>query len=127
MVRGRLGQGAFRILVTDSYHRRCAITGERTLPVLETAHIKPFSQHGPNSVRNGLLLRSDLHKLFDLGFLTVTPALDVVVSNKIKEEYENGREYYAYHGHELLNTPDRREDRPSRKYLESHNEQVFVE
>ncbi len=127
LVRGRLGQGAFRILVTDSYHRRCAITGERTLPVLEAAHIKPFSKQGPNSVRNGMLLRADLHKLFDLGFLTVTPTLDVVVSGKIKEEYENGREYYAYHGHTLVNTPDQQEDRPSREFLDWHNEQVFVE
>ena len=39
----RLGQGLFRILVTDAYQRHCALTGERTLPVLEAAHIKPYS------------------------------------------------------------------------------------
>lgn len=38
----RLGQGAFRVLVTDAYTRRCSITGERTLPVLEAAHINPI-------------------------------------------------------------------------------------
>jgi putative restriction endonuclease len=42
LTRGRLGQGAFRILVTDAYERRCAVTGEKTLPVLEAAHIKPY-------------------------------------------------------------------------------------
>jgi putative restriction endonuclease len=72
LIKGRLGQGAFRVLVTDAYQRRCAITGERTLPVLEAAHIKPYADSGPNLVQNGLLLRSDLHKLFDIGYLTVT-------------------------------------------------------
>lgn len=72
LARARLGQGAFRILVTDAYQRRCAVTGERTLPVLEAAHIKPYAESGPNMISNGLLLRSDLHTLFDHGYLTVT-------------------------------------------------------
>lgn len=127
LIKGRLGQGAFRILVTDAYHRRCAITGERTLPVLEAAHIKPYGQSGPNLVQNGLLLRSDLHKLFDIGFLTVTPELRVEVSKKIKEEYENGREYYAHHGQELKILPAASLDRPSAEFLRWHNEEVFAE
>jgi len=125
-VKGRLGQGAFRILVTDAYQRRCAITGERTLPVLEAAHIKPYTQSGPHSVKNGILLRSDLHKLFDKGYLTVTPDLRVEVSRKIKEEYENGREYYAYHGKELRILPSSRSERPSKEFLEWHNENIYV-
>jgi putative restriction endonuclease len=44
LTRARLGQGAFRVLVTEAYDRRCAVTGERTLPVLEAAHIKPYSE-----------------------------------------------------------------------------------
>jgi putative restriction endonuclease len=43
----RLGQGAFRVLITDAYTRKCAISGERTLPVLEAAHIKPYSNLVP--------------------------------------------------------------------------------
>jgi putative restriction endonuclease len=73
LVAPRLGQGTFRVLVTDVYQRRCAMTGERTLPVLEAAHIQPYTAGGRHSVRNGLLLRSDLHTLFDRGYLTVTP------------------------------------------------------
>ena len=42
LVRPRLGQGAFRLLVTDSYHRRCAVTQERTLPALDAAHVRPL-------------------------------------------------------------------------------------
>ncbi len=126
LMKGRLGQGAFRVLVTDAYHRRCAITGERTLPVLEAAHIKPYASDGPNLTRNGLLLRSDLHKLFDIGYVTVTPNYRIEVSARIKEEYENGREYYAYHGQRLVMLPQSAEDRPSREFLQWHNESRFV-
>lgn len=125
LIKGRLGQGAFRVLVTDAYQRRCAITGERTLPVLEAAHIRPYAKSGPNSVDNGLLLRSDLHKLFDIGYLTVTPDFRVEVSKRIKEVYENGREYYAHHGQELRIMPSAL-NRPSREFLEWHNEKIFV-
>lgn len=124
--RARLGQGAFRVLVTDSYHRRCAMTGERTLPVLQAAHIKPFSESGPNQVSNGLLLRSDLHILFDKGYLTVTPDLRVEVSRRIREEYENGRDYYALAGRPLAVRPDEVNDRPSPEFLEWHREKRFV-
>jgi len=55
----RVGQGAFRILVTDAYSRKCSITGEKTLPVLEAVHIKPYSEFGINSTNNGLLLGGD--------------------------------------------------------------------
>ncbi|MBV8070938.1 MAG: hypothetical protein JO270_13595 [Acidobacteriaceae bacterium] len=51
-VRPRLGQGAFRVVVTDAYERRCAITLERTLPVLEAAHIKPYSEGGIHDLPN---------------------------------------------------------------------------
>lgn len=69
----RLVQGAFRAMVTDAYSRRCVMTVERTLPVLEAAHIRPYSEGGQHELRNGLLLRSDLHRLFDAGCLTVEP------------------------------------------------------
>jgi hypothetical protein len=73
IVEPRLGQGSFRVIVTDAYGRCCAATGERVLPVLEAAHIKPYSQGGEHRVDNGLLLRSDLHTLFDQGYVSVTP------------------------------------------------------
>ncbi len=60
LVRPRLGQGAFRILETDNYRRRCAVTRERTLPALEAAHIKPFADGGEHEASNGVLLRRDL-------------------------------------------------------------------
>ena len=126
LARARLGQGAFRVLVTDAYQRRCSITGERTLPVLNAAHIKPFSKSGPHRTNNGLLLRADMHILFDTGFLTVGNDYHVVVSKRIKEEYENGREYYAFHGKPLAILPNKVEERPLAAFLEWHNENVFT-
>jgi len=67
LIRPRLGQGAFRVLVTDIYQRRCAITQERALPALEAAHIRPYSDGGAHEAPNGLLLRRDIHSLFDAG------------------------------------------------------------
>jgi putative restriction endonuclease len=125
LTRGRLGQGAFRVLVTDAYQRRCAVTGEKTLPVLEAAHIKPYALQGPHRVSNGLLLRSDLHKLFDLGYVTVTPDLRLEVSQKLRTEWQNGREYYAYHGQALRMQPVDAINRPSADFLIWHNENRF--
>jgi putative restriction endonuclease len=121
----RLGQGSFRVVVTDAYDRRCSITGERTLPALDAAHIKPYSAAGENRVPNGLLLRSDLHRLFDRGYVTVRPDLKVQVSRRIREEFENGRHYYAMDG-ATLRLPSRREFRPDPIALEWHLEEVFL-
>ena len=114
----RIGQGAFRVLITDAYQRRCSITGEKTLPVLESAHIQSYAQLGPHSVSNGILLRSDIHKLFDTGYLTITTDLKVEVSNRIKEEFLNGKEYYQYHGKDLVTIPLKQIDRPNNQYIE---------
>jgi len=122
----RIGQGTFKVLVTEAYHRRCAISGEKTLPVLEAAHIKPYSQEGPHNTSNGLLLRKDLHTLFDRGYITVGEDLHIEVSKRIKEDYGNGREYYAFHGKKLVDVPDIVEERPSIQFIRWHNENVFI-
>jgi putative restriction endonuclease len=120
-IKPRLGQGAFRAEVTDAYSRRCAITGEKTLPALEAGHIRPYAKNGPHEIRNGILLRSDLHNLFDLGYLTVTLDYKVEVSRQIREEFENGRHYYALHGQSLAVIPQREEARPAPEFLEWHH------
>ena len=125
VVRQRLGQGAFRLLVTEAYGRRCAFTGEKTLPALQAAHIKPYAASGPHRVQNGLLLRADVHQLFDSGYLTVTADRRVIeVSTRIREEFENGREYYSLHGRSLR-PPDNAMDGPEQGFLDYHNERVF--
>ncbi len=124
-IRPRLGQGAFRILVTDAYNRACAITGEHSLPVLEAAHIRPFNENGPHAVNNGLLLRSDFHRLFDRGYITVTPEYRIEVSRRLKEEFENGRSYYPFAGHPLSHLPLSPDELPCKELLIWHNENVF--
>ncbi|MEQ8417792.1 MAG: HNH endonuclease [Imperialibacter sp.] len=121
----RIGQGAFRVNVTDAYTRKCSVTGEKTLPVLQAAHIKPYYEAGPNHTSNGLLLRSDIHKLFDDGYITVTKDYKVEVSRRIREEFENGKEYYQYHGKELMILPQHEIDRPHLQYLDWHNTNEF--
>jgi hypothetical protein len=122
----RLGQAAFRVVVTEAYNRKCSVTGEKTLPVLDVAHIKPFSQDGPNVSKNGILLRTDIHTLFDKGYITINENYIVEVSKRLHEDYGNGKIYYAYHGKQLSNIPDNQLDLPEKKFLRWHNENVYL-
>jgi putative restriction endonuclease len=124
LVRRRLGQGGFRILVSDVYNRHCAVTRERTLPVLEAAHIRPVAAGGLHQVDNGLLLRSDIHTLFDHGYVTVTPDHHFRVSNRLRDEWHNGRVYYELDRREVWVPADHR-SRPDREALEWHADTVF--
>jgi putative restriction endonuclease len=124
LIRPRLGQGAFRVVVTDLYQRRCAVTQERTLPALEAAHIRPYSDGGEHEARNGLLLRRDIHSLFDAGYVTVTPDFRFEVSRRIKEEFENGKHYYALHG-TPISAPKILTHRPDPSALSWHNEHCY--
>jgi putative restriction endonuclease len=119
LVLPRLGQGGFRSVVIDAYERRCAVTGERTRPALEAAHIKPYSIVQEHDVRNGVSLRSDIHKLLDLGYVTIDPTLRFRVSRAIRDEFENGRDYYALH-ERLLRLPEDESQHPDRAALEWH-------
>jgi putative restriction endonuclease len=124
LIRPRLGQGAFRVLVTDTYKRSCAITQERTLPALEAAHIRPYGIGGEHETRNGLLFRRDIHSLFDAGYVTVTPDLRFEVSRRIKEEFDNGRHYYELHGKPIY-SPNDAVRSPDPEALRWHNEHAY--
>ena len=121
----RLGQRTFRIAVTDAYGRACSVTGEHSLPVLDAGHIRPYAEGGLHNVSNGLLLRADLHRLFDKGYITVDRDLRLVVSERLKNEFQNGRTYYPLHG-STLRAPKRQQDRPAPDALQWHNENVFA-
>ena len=121
----RIGQGDFKLAVTDAYGRQCAVTHEHTLPVLEGAHIQPFAAGGPHDVRNGLLLRADLHILFDRGYVTVDEQYRVVVSKRVREEWHNGRVYYERQGSSIV-LPVRPGEWPSQEYLQWHRTHVFI-
>src|SRR5579859_3902769 len=125
LVHPRLGQGSFQAVVLDAYGRRCAITGEKVVPALEAAHIVPYKKGGEHRVDNGLPLRRDVHALFDRGYITVTPQLEVVVSQRLHEDFDNGHDYTALHGAPLL-LPRSAKDTPNRQFLDWHNANCFV-
>ena len=125
LIRTELGHGGFWVQTADAYDRQCAVTAERTLPALDASHIKPYAAGGPREPSNGLLLRSDLHDLFDAGYATVTKDMRFEVSRRIKEEYRNGRHYLELHGRSVRR-PDRPAWRPDPAALEWHNERCFI-
>ncbi len=124
VVRRRMGQGGFAMVVADAYGQRCAVTGERTYPVLEAAHIKPVSRGGLHRPDNGLLLRSDIHKLFDRGYVAIDPDGSFRVSRKLKDDWQNGRVYYELDGN-TVRLPSVNFLRPARQFLEWHMDTIF--
>jgi putative restriction endonuclease len=119
-----LGQGIFRLAVTDAYDRACAVTGEHSLPALEAAHIRPYGDGGAHEIPNGLLLRSDIHRLFDKGYVGVTLDHRFIVSKRLKDDYANGHSYYPLDGR-AIRVPPRAEEHPSAQWLEWHLAQRF--
>lgn len=120
----RLGQGSFRAAVLDAYGARCAVTGDRVIHVLEASHIQPFAVGGPHLVRNGLLLRSDLHTLFDRGYITVTPDHRLAVSLALRDEFDNGQEYLSMAGSDIL-LPKSAHEHPDPSFLAWHGREIF--
>ena len=125
LVTPRLGQGAFRISVTDAYNRTCAVSGGKVLPALDAAHIKPYGEGGGHEVSNGLLLRRDIHSVFDAGYVTIDRELKFVVSDRVKTDFNNGNEYRRLHG-TTVSVPALPKFRPNQNLLRWHNENVFL-
>ena len=86
-----------------------------------TAEVVPFSLS-----LNGLLLRSDVGTLFEEGYLTITPDYRVEVSRHLREDYGNGKAYYAYHGKRLQMLPDQVAQRPGLDYINWHNSNIYL-
>ena len=124
LVQPRLGQGLFSLAVRDAYGSACAVTGEHSSPVLEAAHIVPYGRGGEHQVDNGLLLRSDLHRLFDRGYVAVTPDYVFHVGQQLREDFHNGRSYYSLDG-SMIMVPTAAHLRPDRDHLDWHLQEVF--
>lgn len=122
----RLGQGAFRLMTLENYERKCCITGETTVPVLEAAHIKPVSAQGTHALKNGLLMRADMHILYDRGLISVDPSYRIRVSSQIRELYVNGKVYYAHDDQPLRSLPQDEDLRPDKSLLDWHFKEVFA-
>jgi putative restriction endonuclease len=125
LITPRLGQGAFRVLVTEAYGRQCAITDGKVLPALDAAHIKPYGEGGLHAKSNGILLRKDIHSVFDAGYVTINEDFKFSVSKKVKEVFNNGEEYLRLHG-KGLRLPERKADRPDIDLLRWHNNNRYL-
>lgn len=106
------------------YDRRCAITGEKTLPALEAAHIRPYSEVPSHEVTNGILLRSDIHRLFDQGYVTVDSNLRFRVSSRIRDEFHNGVIYYDLNERPVRVLKEGAQQ-PDRSALEWHSTTIY--
>jgi hypothetical protein len=96
-IRERRGQQAFRDALRKRYQDHCLVTGCEVLAVLEAAHIKPYRKSDDHHPANGLLLRSDIHTLFDVDLLGIEPE-----SLKVELHPGLGKEYESVAGRTLL-------------------------
>ncbi|TBD65709.1 hypothetical protein ELH22_21455 [Rhizobium ruizarguesonis] len=116
----RQGQARFRNKLLEAYDSTCAISGTDVPDTLQAAHIRPYNGPATNHVGNGLLLRADLHTLFDLKLITIDPrSLRVVASPRLK-----GTDYWQFHGRDLR-LPKKRSEHPAASALEWHFRLVF--
>lgn len=110
----RLGQRKFREALVVAYDGTCAISGSTEVSALQAAHISPYNGSKTNSVQNGLLLRADIHNLFDLGLISINPeTFTIMVSDRITDAT-----YRAYHKTKIK-LPEKKSHRPSRLSLQS--------
>lgn len=124
-VRPRIGQGAFRINVARAYENECVLSGTRVTPALDAAHIKPFSAGGDHSIRNGILLRKDIHSIFDAGYATFDKDGRFVVSSKVRTVFNNGNEYRRLHGRKAK-APINPNWAPAEEFLDWHRSTRFI-
>ena len=114
----RRGQPKFRKALLAAYENTCAITGCNLPAVLEAAHIHPYKGNHTNVISNGLLLRADIHTLFDLGLISVdTKTMLVQVSPTLQHT-----EYGKLNG-SLLRQPQKSDHRASLGALDWHRSQ----
>lgn len=114
MVRQREGQQRFSQSLLRAYNHTCAVTGCQVKEVLEGAHIRSVAGGGNHSVINGIVLRADIHSLFDRGLITVDNHYRIMVSELITD-----RIYKQLNG-KLLKRPESRQNWPSKEFLALH-------
>jgi len=84
-IRARRGQRAFREKLRKRFNDTCLVTRCSLPDLLEAAHISPYRGDKDNHPSNGLLLRADIHTLFDLDLLGIEPAtLQIRLNPKVK-------------------------------------------
>ncbi|MBF9521997.1 hypothetical protein BKG83_20685 [Mycobacteroides chelonae] len=101
-VLARINQGQFRTGLLRAYGLSCAVTGRCPAEALEAAHILPYAVHESHKVDEGLLLRADIHRLFDAGHLAINPD---TFSVEIDTSLAQHPLYFALHGQKITQTP----------------------
>ena len=111
----RQGQGKFRKSLLLEYRNRCVISECMVTEVIDAAHLTPYLGDHTNSLQNGLLMRTDLHNLYDRGLLAIDPATKtVIVAHRLKQT-----EYGRYHGTKIANPIDAHHQ-PTQETLQAH-------
>jgi len=110
MVTLRQGQRSFRNALMNAYERRCAVTGCAVDDILEAAHISPYLGKHTNHVTNGLILRADIHTLFDRGLIKVGSDYRITARSDIEATYDLP---------EFITVPEAVTSRPDKKALEN--------
>ncbi|MDR2238051.1 MAG: HNH endonuclease [Chryseobacterium sp.] len=117
----RRGQRKFREKLLEVYDNKCAITQCNIVEMLEAAHIYSFKGTETNKIPNGILLRSDIHTLFDLGLISIDPENYMVqVSKRILHD-----EYYAKLHQTKISIPEKRDYHLNIDSLRYHYENVY--
>jgi predicted restriction endonuclease len=93
-IKQRWGRAKFRKAVLEAYERKCAISGCNVEQALDAAHIEPFQGGRSDRLKNAILLRTDLHTLFDFHLIAIdTKTWRVVVADELRRST-----YGRYHG-----------------------------
>lgn len=113
----RRGQPEFRERLLAAWERKCVVTGCRVVGLLEAAHITPHSEGTNYRTSNGLLLRADIHTLYDLELISIDPFMRVHLTAELQFS-----EYRQYGGKQIDRLPARSADTPSREALAKRHE-----
>lgn len=111
-VNARKGQSTFKSNILKAYNNKCCISGETCQELLEAAHIQQYVNSNSHHIQNGLLLRIDLHKLFDCGLLRIDANYRVVISSELSNS-----SYSQFNGI-VIQLPDNPNHYPSKASLE---------
>ncbi len=111
----RRGQTKFRQDLLYAYGSKCAISNCNVPEALEASHIIPYLGQKTNKIPNGILLRADIHTLFDLRLITIDEEkFSIIISPKLKNSY-----YSQYEG-KVINLPNKLDMYPSKEALKKH-------
>jgi hypothetical protein len=117
----RIGQEKFRKTLLKEYDKMCVVTECDLEEAIEAAHIRDYSGEESNNVRNGILLRIDIHRLFDKGLITIDQDYTLILSEKLENSY-----YREYNG-KKINLPNDKDVYPDKKAIKWHRRNKFVE